>query len=143
MELKATRQYSIATVIKYDTYQPKENGNETQTEQQVRNRRETDEIPMELPNKEKKVKKEKKVNNYPDWLDLEIWKEYKNYRQSGKGKFTPYAQGLAIDKLDKLRQEGNDPTEVIKRSIECGWSGLFPLKENSQKTEAQKWLEQA
>ena len=75
-------------------------------------------------------------------MDLEIWKEYKTYRQNGKGKFTPYAQQLALTKLETLRDEGNDPSEVIRRTIECGWSGLFPLKENNQKSEAQKWLEQ-
>jgi phage replication O-like protein O len=76
----------------------------------------------------------------PDWLDLEVWNEYKKYRQNGKGKFTPYAQKLAINKLAKLKDDGNDPTEVMQRTIECGWSGLYPLKENKNEVEA--WIKQ-
>jgi len=146
MTIKSTNRYSIASVINYDIYQndnfPDDKPDYVPTYMPARNEQQTDDKRMTLPKEYKKVKKEKKEINYPDWLDLEIWKEYKTYRQNGKGKFTPYAQQLALTKLETLRDEGNDPSEVIRRTIECGWSGLFPLKENNQKSEAQKWLEQ-
>lgn len=77
-----------------------------------------------------RISKKSKGNNVkiPEWLDIEIWNELKKYR---KAKFTPHAQKLAITKLEKLRAEGHDPTEVINQTILCGWSGLFPIKKGS------------
>ena len=81
------------------------------------------------------ISKKGKVNNkikIPDWLDLEVWNELKKYR---KAKFTFYAQKLAITKLEKLKNEGHDPTLVIQQTILRGWSGLFPIKEDYNQEE--------
>ena len=75
---------------------------------------------------------------FPVWLDLEVWKEFKKYRQNGRGKFTPYAQELAIKKLEKFRAAGNDPSEVIKQSILHGWSGLFEIKKETREEAQEK-----
>jgi len=85
-----------------------------------------------VPYKDNKDKRDKNKSVFvlPDWLDKEVWTEYKKYRQNGKGKFTPYAQSLAVKKLLKLKSEGNDPVKVIQQSILSGWSGLFPIKDN-------------
>lgn len=64
----------------------------------------------------------------PDWLPQKTWKEFKSHRQKLKAPMTPKAEDLLIKKLDRLRQEGNNPVAVIERSIECGWKGVFPLK---------------
>ena len=142
MTIKATNKYSIATIINYDTYQSDSCVLDKQTDKQATKRRQTGDKQTELPNKDKKDKKEKNIITYPDWLDMNVWNEYKKYRQTGKNKFTPYAQKLAIKKLLKLKESGNDPNEVICRSMECGWTGLFELKEN-KKSENQRWIEQA
>ena len=136
---QSTNRGRLISIIKWDEYQiiqsapNKLNNKPLTSSSQAPNKLLT---PIE---ERKKYKKEKKEINYPDWLDLEVWKEFKNYRGNGKGKFTPYAQQLAINKLEKLREEGNDPSEVIRRTIECGWSGLFPLKENKREETLDEW----
>lgn len=140
---KATHQYTILKVINYDTYQPKELLTDTHTDtDQTQHRHSIDTPPPITPIiVTKKDKKDKNIV-FPDWLDTELWKEYKKYRQNGKGKFTPYAQKLAISKLEKLKEDGNDPNEVIRQTIECGWSGLFPLRKNKDCKEEtrEEWI---
>jgi hypothetical protein len=89
----------------------------------------------------KNDKNDKEKPIVPEWLDLKVWSEYKKYRQNGKGKFTPFAQNLAIKKLEKLKEAGDDPNEVIMQTIECGWSGLFPIKTNRDRKETpEEWI---
>jgi|GEM_PF-4822005 len=64
----------------------------------------------------------------PDWLDGDIWSEYKKHRAEKKSKFTPTAEKRAIAKLEKWRTQGHDPTTIIIQSLEQGWTGLFELK---------------
>jgi hypothetical protein len=75
----------------------------------------------------------------PEWIDKNVWAEFKKYRQNGKGKFTPYAQKLAVIKLEKLKAEGHNPDEVIKQTIENGWSGLFPTQKSEKSEDITAW----
>jgi phage replication O-like protein O len=86
----------------------------------------------------RKTKAKPEQTVLPVWLDINVWKEFKKYRQNGKGKFTAYAQELAIKKLARFKADGDDPNEVINNSIENGWSGLFPLKRNHEKEETRE-----
>jgi hypothetical protein len=61
-------------------------------------------------------------------IDKEAWEEWKKMRKSIKKPLTEYAEKLAIKTLEKLHQEGNDPTEVLQQSILNCWQGLFPVK---------------
>ena len=84
----------------------------------------------EIPTKEsitKETIQKKKDIVLPEWLDKKTWDEFKKMRVSIKKKMTPYAEELMIKKLDKLRQIGNPPTEVLERSIEGGWQGIFEI----------------
>ncbi len=84
--------------------------------------------------KESKVK-ESKVKEpivFPIWLNKDLWSEYKKHRQRLKAPMTPYAEKLAIDKLSKFVADGNNPNNIIKQSIDNGWKGLFPLKNDLQ-----------
>lgn len=66
----------------------------------------------------------------PDWLDAGRWEEYLQHRRELSPKpFTPTAQRHAIAKLKKLKDEGNDPADVIRQTLESNWAGLFKLKE--------------
>ncbi len=73
---------------------------------------------------------------YPDWLDVDVWNDYVVFRKKIRVPLTDRAITLAINKLKKLRREGNNPTEVIEESILNGWKGLFPLKNSSEKEPA-------
>jgi uncharacterized protein YdaU (DUF1376 family) len=56
----------------------------------------------------------------PDWIDPQIWEEWKAAR-----KLTVRRQELTIKQLTRLRDAGEDPAEVIEASIRNGWKGLF------------------
>lgn len=64
---------------------------------------------------------------------LEKWESWKAYKKERKEKFTDSTQMLQLGKLNKFAEEkGLDyALKVIDQSIEQGWQGLFPLKENS------------
>jgi len=73
---------------------------------------------------------------YPPWLDMELWKQFKLHRTKLKKPKTEHAEKLNISKLEKLAADGNDPSEVIKQSIEKGWQGFFPLNNHNGKNKA-------
>jgi hypothetical protein len=64
----------------------------------------------------------------PPWLPPEIWKIYCDHR--GR-KFPAAAKRLTIDQLDRWRQDGHDPTEILSNSIMNGWKGIFEPKDHS------------
>ena len=69
-------------------------------------------------------------SNYPDWLDVEAWAEYRQHRIEIKRPLSSSAESKAINKLHRIISEGNaSQQEVIDQSIEYGWIGLFHVKE--------------
>ena len=89
-----------------------------------------------IPTKDNTTKdnttKEKEKLFFPDWLDKKLWFEYKKHRQKLKAPMTEYAEKLALNKLIKLVDDGNNYIEIITQSIDSGWKGLFPIKNNIQ-----------
>jgi hypothetical protein len=79
----------------------------------------------------KKPAKEKKALqsvDLPIWLSQRIWDDFVTHRKAIKKPLTQRAAELSLEKLAELREKGNDPVEVIKQSILCGYTGLFELK---------------
>jgi hypothetical protein len=71
---------------------------------------------------------------FPDWWTDELaqgWKQHRAIRLKKKAALTPYADELLLNKLAKLRDAGNDPLEVLNRSIVSGWTSFFPIKESN------------
>lgn len=69
-------------------------------------------------------------SNYPDWLDVEAWAEYRQHRVEIKKPLTPLAESKMMKKLYQIISEVNvSQQQVIDQSIEYGWVGLFPVKE--------------
>ena len=66
----------------------------------------------------------------PQWLNFDIWSEYVTHRNELGKPLTRTACNRVIVKLEKLMQEGNDPTAVIEQTLENGWHGLFVIKGN-------------
>lgn len=64
----------------------------------------------------------------PHWLNEQDWIDYKQHRKSTKPSLTQLAEKRALAELEKLREKGNDPKEVINQTIINGWKGFFPLK---------------
>lgn len=78
-----------------------------------------------------KKKRTKEILILPEWLPESAWSDFIEFRKSiPRSPFNLQAQKLALRKLEELREQGHDPTEVINQSILNGWKGLFPLKQD-------------
>lgn len=64
----------------------------------------------------------------PDWLDEEPWSEYVKMRKKIKKPLTDYAIKLAIQKLEKFKDCGFNPSDVLNQSIFNSHQGLFEPK---------------
>ena len=71
-----------------------------------------------------------KLNNtiIPDFIDKELWNDFLEMRKKMRKPPTHKAIDLLLKDLEKLRAMGDDPNEVLKKSIVSGWAGVFPLK---------------
>lgn len=67
----------------------------------------------------------------PDWIPEETWKAYLEVRNKKKAAKTNYALNLVIKELLKIqKQYGQNPVDVLNKSITSGWADVYPLKEN-------------
>lgn len=73
----------------------------------------------------------------PDWLPADAWEQWHRFRNGRKG-WTADAKALSLRTLTTLQAEGHDPRAVIEQSIERGWTGLFPLRDDHQGARGRK-----
>lgn len=64
----------------------------------------------------------------PTWIPADTWLDFEQMRKAIRKPMTPAASRLTIQKLDELRQQGEDPQRVLEQSIQNSWVGVFPLK---------------
>lgn len=65
----------------------------------------------------------------PGFLPKEAWMDFVKYRKQSKSVFTERSAQLALAKLEKLHDAGQDVVAVINQTIERGYTGLFPVGE--------------
>ncbi|HVA16449.1 MAG TPA: hypothetical protein VMV59_01920 [Candidatus Dormibacteraeota bacterium] len=65
-----------------------------------------------------------------DWIPIGPWLAYVEMRNGIRRPMTNHARELAIQKLAALREDGNDPGEVLDQSVLHAWTGLYPVKED-------------
>ena len=63
----------------------------------------------------------------PAWVDRDAWAGYLEMRRAIRKPATVRAMQLSIKTLEKLRDAGNDPNEVLDQSTQRCWQGLFQL----------------
>jgi len=70
------------------------------------------------------------MNELPDWIPLDAWEGWIQMRKETLRKplKTERAFKLAINTLEKLRSEGNDPGAVLDQSTLKGYQGLFAVR---------------
>jgi hypothetical protein len=79
-------------------------------------------------------KQTKKIDSVtlPDWIPIDAWDGFCKMR--GKT-FTPHAKQLAIAKLEKFRNSGFNPREILENSIMNSWKGLFEPQPKGNRNE--------
>ena len=132
LTIKSTNHYSIISIVNWGKYQ------EASTSQLTSNQPATNQQ-LTTNKNDKNAKKEKKVPKkddfcviLPDSIDKDIWESFVGMRKEIKRPITNHAKGLLINKLNRLKNEGNAPNEVLEQSIINSWQGVFPIKGNSQ-----------
>jgi replication initiation and membrane attachment protein DnaB len=63
-------------------------------------------------------------NDLPDWLNQDAWAAWVKHRKEKGIKLTPSSIKLQLAKLSKNQE---DHVEMIYKSIEHNWTGIFPL----------------
>jgi len=84
------------------------------------------------PTPKPQPKKPPEPEEIPDWLPPAAWQDFLDHRKSLKAPMSELARTKAINKLDQLRREGNNPCEVLEQSIVNGWKGVFEVKGKRQ-----------
>lgn len=84
-----------------------------------------------------KEKEEEKINTkaqapfcLPDWVPIEKWEQFLEMRKKIRKSPTERAKELLVEKLGKLRDNGDDPGAVLDQSILNSWQGVFEVVKN-------------
>lgn len=75
----------------------------------------------------------------PPWVDADAWAGFEAMRRAIRKPLTEAARRLAVAELAKLRDAGQDPTEVLRQSTFRSWAGLFPVKEDARTAGVESW----
>lgn len=137
----------IITFCNYDHYQNPKNY-ETHSEDHNENTTKPTVTPHDTERKNKERKKKGNIPpisplvEYPDWLNQNLWKEFKKMRIKIKSPLTEHAEKMNITSLKKLIDQGYDQKDIINQTIANGWKGFWPLSDNHQKTNQGQALHQ-
>jgi hypothetical protein len=63
-----------------------------------------------------------------DWIPLSLWTAFREMRLQMHKPMPEGVVDLLIRRLEALRDEGNDVTEVIAQSIRNGWADFYEIK---------------
>lgn len=64
----------------------------------------------------------------PDWISVSTWADFEEMRGKIRHPLTDAARALNIGKLEKLRDKGFDPKEVLEEAIANSWTGIWEPK---------------
>lgn len=112
-------------------------GSVTQTDQKALPEEEEEEeedintdLPLNPPRQKRASKKfEPEAIELPDWLPETLWHEWVKFRQALRKPIrTEQGANGAIRELEKFRQQGFTPEQVIRHSIANEYQGLFAPK---------------
>jgi hypothetical protein len=62
----------------------------------------------------------------PEWISEATWKDFEEMRSRKRAPLTPRARQGIVDDLTKIKAAGDDPEQVLLKSIKNSWSGVFP-----------------
>jgi len=102
-----------------------------QTVQQVRQQVEQQTDSRQYTNKKDKNKKEKNKKEpfiLPDWMDAELWDDFKESRKKLRKPMTERAEKLVLQKCAFLKEKGHNPKHLVMTAIESGWQTVYEPK---------------
>jgi len=142
----STSRYSLVTLCNWEFYQSAEDDSTSETtsnltnNQPAINQQSTSNQPQ-LKNT-KNDKNDKKIRNkgvldfsFIENQDLiSVLKDFEEHRKNIKKPMTQRSLELIVGKLNKWTKDTNKQIEIINRSIENGWVGIFqPSEQNKNK----------
>lgn len=125
-----THRGTIITICKYDQYQCIEETADARTDTRTaRQRRTRDALYKDNETKETNERKERKKGvALPDWIGSDLWEAFREVRRGKKAAMTVRAEELILRELQRLKEQGHDPTAVVEQSIRSGWKDVYPVK---------------
>ncbi len=99
---------------------------------------ETDSPPQSPLPGEGRKDREKKWK-LPEWLPKDLWAEFKRMRLQIKAPLTGHAEQLALDKLARLVEEGEDPRAVLEQSVYNCWKSFYKIKPQQDRAAPGSW----
>lgn len=71
-----------------------------------------------------------------DFPPAEAWAEFKRMRKGLRKPMTPYAEGLMLNRLRKLVDEGQDAQAMLDQSIMQCWQNVYPVRVEQKQQQA-------
>lgn len=105
----------------------KENKSYSDVRQPVGNQLETEVNLIEVKLSKDNIKDKHPL---PDWIDQSSWLAWEVHRKEKRQKLT---QSSIRSQIKFLEEHKEDHVKIIEQSIRNGWTGLFPLKNNTKK----------
>jgi hypothetical protein len=69
----------------------------------------------------------------PEWINNELWEDFKQFRKELKKPMTELMQKKMINRLEKMRSEGQNVEDVLNQSMANGWQGVFEIKSTMER----------
>jgi len=154
--VKTTHHYTVINVVNWAKYAIGNNQSNTptntQSNKQVTSNQHTPNTGLTTNNNDKNVNnvkndKKKDKEKEPGFLDdfsqdfKDTFKEFKKMRTKMKSPMTEHAEKLLINKLEKITTDETQQIELLNRSIENGWKGVYESNDTKEKKKLKHWSE--
>ena len=68
----------------------------------------------------------------PDWLDHKLFNDFLEHRKKLRKPMTEKAKELFFSKLNKFKEQGFNPTELIETAIVSGWQTVYEPRDRNK-----------
>jgi len=116
------------SILNYKEYNMPKKKSETVLKQ----KRNTYKTVLTTNKNDKNVKKKDTTNIYPEWLDMNLWADYKKHRIEIGKEMSKQAETLNITKLTGIMKQGFTQKKIINTVIELGWRGIYAPPTNNR-----------
>ena len=82
---------------------------------------------LATPKESSKESIKENIYTLPEWINNETWDAFLTMRKKIKKEPTEKAIDLIIKALEKIKDGGDDPNQVLEKSIINNWRDVFPL----------------